>query len=284
MGDDVTITTMFFSDVLDGTVTWEDEPEMTFDVSLTPPDDTITWEDDVTMVVTFDMDTDDTVTWSDTNSATISAFAIIIGDTIGWQDGAGYGFDPSDVPIIIINEGDIIDNSGGTIGSPAPTIPDSDGDGFLDNVDFCLNVFGVAPNGCPLVVPPVVVVPPSVDLPFELSQLDVIDDNIVLDTESAQAQVEDLTIRWTGSQPITITNVEVGDSPFDIQIEDIPVQIGTSEYGISEYDILYSVQEPFSICTNDFSFDCLAPVTYDIPVVVTGEIDGRIVITEGRLE
>jgi len=52
---------------------------------------------------------------------------------------------------------------------------------------------------------------------------------------------------------------------------------------LTEYDIIYTLQEPFTLCTNDFSFDCLAKVTYDIPVVITGEIDGKIVITEGKI-
>jgi len=184
-----------------------------------------------------------------------------------------------------ITEIEVIETGGGGtgsggIGGTVPTIPDSDGDGFLDDVDQCQFEFGVAPDGCPL---PVVIVLPEITLPFELSQLDVVDDNIVLDTTSTQPQVEDLTIRWLGSEPITITSVEVGDSPFEIIIEDIPVIIGNNEYGLTEYNIKYTVQEPFTLCTNDFSFDCLAEVTYDIPVIVTGEIDGRIVITEGKI-
>jgi len=288
--DDVEMTTMYFSDVLDGTVTWEDDTEMTFDVSLVAPTDIVTWEDTVSMVVAFDMSVDDTVTWEDTNTATISAFAIIVGDTIGWQDASGYGFDPHDPPFPVIPPTPTVPSSTPSGGGIVPTNPDSDGDGFTDNVDGCpfdaenFNDYEDS-DGCPDTIPIVVVptVPDTGLLPFELSQFDVVDDNIILEEESVRPQVEDLTVRWLGDQAITITNVEVADSPFEFQFDDIPRNIGTSDLGITESQIEYTVKAPRQVCTNDFTFDCVSDVTYDIPIIITGEVDGKVIITEGRI-
>jgi len=281
--DNATLSFEIGQDIVD-TVIWTDNANVTaITLSIGLPEDTVTWSDFAEMVVSFNQEVTDTVIWTDEVESGFLSLSVTVTDFVGWLDGAGQGFDDFHPPIII--EGDtIIGGSGsGGVGQPTPTIPDSDGDGFLDPDDACPNVVGTAPDGCPLVIPPVVPVPPEITLPFELSQLDVIDDNIVLDTDTTQPQVEDLTIRWLGSEPITITSVQVGDSPFEIIIEDIPVIIGNNEYGLTEYDIKYTLQEPFTLCTNDFSFDCLAEVTYDIPVIVTGEIDGKIVITEGKI-
>lgn len=52
----------------------------------------------------------------------------------------------------------VTDDQGTTASSTAQltvTVPDSDSDGFNDDVDQCPNDPGIAPNGCPLVVPPI---------------------------------------------------------------------------------------------------------------------------------
>ncbi len=288
--DEVLVLAELFQEIID-VVTWEDEPEMTFDISQVVPTDTVSWEDDVSMVVAFDMDIDDIVTWSDTNTATITAFAVV-GDSIGWQDASGYGFDPFDQPFPIIPPHPPIAPSPPTTpsGGIVPTIPDSDGDGFPDNVDGCpfdpenFNDFE-DDDGCPDRIPLVVIptIPDTGFLPFELTQFDVVDDNIILEEQSVRPQVEDLTVRWLGDSPITITSIEVADSPFEFQFDNIPRIIGTSDLGITESQIEYTIQAPRQICTNDFSFDCVSNVTYDIPIIITGEVDGKIVITEGRI-
>ncbi|MGH7178158.1 MAG: hypothetical protein ACREJC_12320, partial [Tepidisphaeraceae bacterium] len=149
---------------------------------------------------------------------------------------------------------------GGGAGSPTPTIPDSDQDGILDTDDQCdlqpedFDNFEDA-DGCPedgVVQPPpeVVEVPDITDfIPFEFNQLDVIDDYIKLETKSPQPQIETLSIRWLGAKPITISSVQLGQSPFEIQIQDIPVEFGNNRFGFTETDILYTVQEPDKICT-----------------------------------
>ena len=179
-------------------------------------------------------------------------------------------------------------------GSPSPTLPDSDHDGIPDIDDQCdlqpedYDNFEDA-DGCPegefVQPPPEGIQVPDITnfIPFEFDQLDVIDDYIKLDTKSPQPQVETLSIRWLGAKPITISSVQLAQSPFEIQLRDIPVVFGNNQFGFTETQILYTVQEPDKICTNQITFDCLDKITYQIPVIVTGELDGKTIIADGTI-
>lgn len=182
----------------------------------------------------------------------------------------------------------------GTVGGALPpTIPDSDGDGILDPEDACplepedFDGFEDA-DGCPedgFIQPPQPLsIPDIVDLiPFEFNELDVIDDYIELELGLPQPQVEDLGVRWLGAQQITITSIDIGLSPFEIQVQDIPVTFGNNRFGYTETQLLYTVQPPDKICGNIITTDCLDEVTYKIPVVVTGVINGKTVIADGSI-
>jgi len=199
-------------------------------------------------------------------------------------------------PIVVIVEPPdvtVTGGAGGIGGSLPPTVPDSDGDGILDPEDACplepedFDGFEDA-DGCPedaFIKPPEeLVVPSIVDLiPFEFNELDVIDDFIDLEEDLPQPQVEDLGVRWLGAEQITITSIDIGLSPFEIQVQDIPVTFGNNRFGYTETQLLYTVQPPDKICGNVFTFDCLDKVTYKIPVVVTGEINGKTVIADGSI-
>lgn len=182
-----------------------------------------------------------------------------------------------------------IPDTGGGGGDPTPIDPDSDGDGLIDSVDQCPLVFGtIENNGCPVDVPvfeePEQLLPLlDLTIPFEFDELDVVDDFVILETQLAQPQVEDLAIRWLSDEPITITSIVIGDSPFDINVENIPVTFGSESFGFTQTQLIYTVQEPDRICGTEFSFDCIAEVTYQIPVIVTGVADGKTIIADGTI-
>lgn len=179
-----------------------------------------------------------------------------------------------------------IPDTGGGAGDPTPIDPDSDGDGIIDSADQCPLVVGtIQNNGCPAPLVQEFDDLPLLDftIPFEFNELDVVDDFIVLNTESPQPQVESLAIRWLSDEPITITSIDIGDSPFEIQIENIPVSFGDESFGFTQIQIIYTVQEPTKICGNVLAFDCLAEVTYDIPIIVSGESDGKTIIADGSI-
>ncbi len=184
---------------------------------------------------------------------------------------------------------DVTVTGGGVGGRPTPTIPDSDLDGIPDPEDACplepetFNGFQDA-DGCPdsLEKPePITIF--DLGFPFGFNELDVIDDFISLETDSPQPQVEDLGIRWLGDEPITITAIEIGGSPFEFQIQDIPLTFGNNRFGYTSAQVIYTIQEPNKICGNVLTSDCVDEVTYKIPVVVTGEVRGKIVIANGNI-
>ena len=176
--------------------------------------------------------------------------------------------------------------SGG--GDPTPIDPDSDGDGIVDSADACPLVFGTGADGCPVPVidipeEPLPLQPLDFTVPFDFNELDVVDDYITLETELPQPQVEDLALRWLGDDQITITSINIGESPFEIQIQNIPITFGSVDFGFTQTQLIYTVQEPDKICGDVFSFDCLDEVTYEIPVVVTGVVDGKTIIADGSI-
>ncbi len=171
----------------------------------------------------------------------------------------------------------------GVGGDPTPIEPDSDGDGIIDSVDQCpLEIGTIANNGCPSIV-----LPPLLDFDFDIpigfNELDVVDDFIILETEFPQPQVEDIAIRWLSNMPITITSVIIGESPFEIQIANIPLTIGDESFGFTQARLLYTVQEPDKICGDTFSFDCIDEVTYQIPIKISGVSDGNTIIADGTI-
>jgi hypothetical protein len=215
------------------------------------------------------------------------SFAIIenIIDAFGLTELITTAFITPPIPPVVPTGGGGV-TSGGT---PVPSTPDTDGDGFLDNEDDCPNEAEIFNNfqdsdGCPdsLEQPePLTVF--DLGFPFGFNELSVVDDFINLETDSPQAQVEDLGIRWLGDEPITITKVDIGNSPFEIVFEDLPVEFGNNQFGYTQEQVIYTVQEPNQVCTNIFSFDCVDDVTYEIPVVITGEVRGKTVIADGSL-
>lgn len=238
--------------------------------------------------------TTDTVTIIDSATGVMSVFTGVL-DIVNVFDGVGNAFNDESQPTIIVDGGSggttIINNFGGN--QPAPTIPDSDNDGILDPNDACplqpenFNNY-IDTDGCPDTVPfeepEQFTIPDVVDIiPFEFNELDVVDDSIELDTEDPQPQVEELQVRWLGDSELTITNIQTDVSPFEFQFEQVPQVVGNNQFGLTETKVLYTVQEPATICINQFTLDCVAPVTYDIPVIVTGEVDGKVVIAEGRI-
>ncbi len=173
-------------------------------------------------------------------------------------------------------------------GDPTPIDPDSDGDGIVDSADACPLVFGTGDDGCPVPVidvpeEPLQLQPLDFTIPFEFNELDVVDDYITLETDLPQPQVEDLAIRWLGDDQITITSINIGESPFEIQVSNIPITFGSVDFGFTQTQLIYTVQEPDKICGDVFSFDCLDEVTYEIPVVVTGVVDGKTIIADGSI-
>jgi len=193
-------------------------------------------------------------------------------------------------PVIIVPPPDVtVTGGGGVGGQPTPTIPDSDGDGFLDNEDNCplepenFNGFQDL-DGCPDVFDqpePLTIF--DLGFPFGFNELDVVDDFINLETDSPQPQIEDLGIRWLGDEPITIESIIIGDSPFEFQIQDLPITFGNNQFGYTQEQVIYTVQESDNLCTNGFSVDCLDEITYEIPIQITGEVRGKTVVANGSI-
>ena len=229
----------------------------------------------------------------DSNTFTIN-FVPILDPTdtnqITMIDASTFFLDVFVEPTPVVTGGGGVGTVGGAI---PPTIPDSDGDGILDPEDACplepedFDGFEDA-DGCPegdFIQPPQPLsIPDLVDLiPFEFNELDVIDDYIELELGLPQPQVEDLAVRWLGAEQITITSIDIGLSPFEIKIQDIPITFGNNRFGYTETQLLYTVQPPDKICGNIITTDCLDEVTYKIPVVVTGVINGKTVIADGSI-
>jgi len=247
-------------------------------------DDPMSWLDDIRIDVVIGFD--DPISMPDDAQPTIGIF---FDDPMSWLD----SIDTKLVkpPIIVIVPPPDVTVGGGAVGggTPVPTIPDTDGDGFLDNEDDCPTEAEIFNNfqdsdGCPdsLEQPePLTVF--DLGFPFGFNELQVVDDFINLETDSPQPQVEDLGIRWLGDEPITITSIDVGNSPFEILFEDLPVEFGNNQFGYTQEQVIFTVQEPNQVCTTTFSFDCVDDVTYEIPVVITGEVRGKTVIADGSL-
>ncbi len=170
-------------------------------------------------------------------------------------------------------------------GDPTPIDPDSDNDGVIDSADACPLVFGLGADGCPIPVEEPLDELPLLDLtfPLEFNELDIVDDFIILETQFPQPQVEDLGIRWLSDEQITITSIEIGQSPFEIKVENIPVTIGDDSFGFTQTQLIYTVQEPDKICGVNTTLDCLDEVTYEIPVKITGISDGKTIIADGSI-
>ncbi len=187
--------------------------------------------------------------------------------------------------------GAIVDVLTGGGGDPTPAIPDSDGDGITDDIDLCIfdpEIFNgfEDEDGCPDDVTGEI---PTLDLlggegfPFEFNELTVVNDYVILDTVGAQPQVENLGIRWLGDEQIIISSITVGDSPFEIFFENIPLELGNNEIGVTGENLVYTIQEPARECSGTFSLDCIDTVTYEIPVVVSGTIGDKTVIAQGSI-
>ncbi len=252
-------------------------------LNLTQTDD-MNLNDTNDFVGIFNFTQSDNISFPDANTFSFVIIDTII-DAFNFIDVNSFAFFTP--PIVIPPSG------GGTAGSPPPTLPDSDFDGIPDIDDQCpllpedFDGFEDA-DGCPegeTITPPEELLAESLAdlIPFEFNELDVIDDFIVLETDQPQPQVEDLGVRWLGAEPITITSIDIGQSPFEIQIQDIPIEFGNNQFGYTETQILYTVQEPDEVCGNIFTFNCLDTVTYKIPIVVSGEINGKTVIAEGSI-
>jgi len=178
---------------------------------------------------------------------------------------------------------------GGGGGLPVQNPDDIDGDGILDDVDDCplqpetFNNFQDL-DGCPDIFDrPEPLTIADLGFPFEFNELSIVDDFINLETDSPQPQAEDLGIRWLGDEPITINSITVGDSPFEIQFEDIPLEFGNNQFGYTQEQIFYTVQEPAKVCGTVFNFDCVDEETYKVPVFVKGEVRGKTVVAEGSI-
>jgi len=252
--------------------------------------DNMNMTDTNTFIIAFQNNQTDNMNMTDTNSFIIDTI-LNQTDIINMTDTSSFIFEKTvngtankitfldsasfvkDVETIVI-----IDTGGGGVGAGGgalpPTIPDSDGDGILDPEDACplepedFDGFEDA-DGCPegIVIEPLerLLIPDIVDLiPFEFNELDVIDDYIELEVDLPQPQVEDLAVRWLGAEQITITSIDIGLSPFEIQVQDIPITFGNNRFGYTETQLLYTVQPPDKICGNVFTFDCLDQVTYKI--------------------
>ena len=231
-------------------------------------DDSMSMPDDITIDIV-DVKDEDAISWTDTINIFIS-----------------FGSPPIVIPPTNVT---VTGGAGAGAGVSSPTIPDSDGDGFLDNEDQCPNEPETFNNfqdldGCPdFFGEPEPLTIADLGFPFDFNELSIVDDFINLETDSPQPQVEDLGIRWLGDEPITITKIDVGSSPFEIQYQDLPISFGNNQFGFTQEQIIYTVQEPDKICTTTFSFDCVDDVTYEIPVVITGEVRGKTVIAEGSI-
>ena len=282
MNDDIRLD---FSKNIINPFSWTDDIRIdltkVFNDTMSMPDDALTkstlnftdpfsWTDDINTVRTLIRPFDDPISWTDTTNffITFASPPIIIPPTnVTVTGGAG----------------------GGVGGQPVPTIPDSDGDGFLDNVDACplepenFNGFQDL-DGCPDIFDkpePITIF--DLGFPFGFNELDVVDDFINLETDSPQPQIEDLGIRWLGDEPITIESIIIGDSPFEFQIQDLPITFGNNRFGYTQEQIIYTVQETDNLCTNGFSVDCLDEITYEIPVQITGEVRGKTVVANGSI-
>jgi len=250
-------------------------------------DDAMSWLDDIRIDVVIGFD--DPMSMPDDAQPTIGIF---FEDPMSWIDGVAFQVVKPPIIVIIPPTNVTVTGGGGGAGQAgvsSPTIPDSDGDGILDPDDACPNEPETFNNfqdsdGCPdFFGEPEPITIFDLGFPFGFNELMIIDDFINLETDSPQPQVEDLGIRWLGDEPITITSIDVGSSPFEIQFQDLPVSFGNNQFGYTQEQVIYTVQEPPKICGNVFSFDCVDTVTYEIPVVVTGEVRGKIVIADGSM-
>ncbi len=279
---------------------FDDPVSMTDDIRLditNTDDDAMSWIDSIIVIkIIFqddpmsmidDIRLDITNTDDDPMSFTDSIIAkktISKNDPMSILDSAS--FTVTLAPIIIQPTG-----GGGGVGT-VPTVPDSDGDGILDPDDACplekeiFNGFQDT-DGCPdsILEPALPIEAIDFGFPFEFNELDVFDDFIDLDTITPQPQIETLKFRWLGDEPITITSVMVADSPFEFQFENIPITFGSNQFGFTQAQITYTVQEPAKICGNILALDCFGDVTYEIPVFVTGEIGfaTRTVVASGSI-
>ncbi len=251
--------------VFNDTMSMPDDIRLDLSKNFTDP---FSWTDDINTLRTFIRPFDDPISWTDTIN-TFTTFAS----------------PPIVIPPPVVTGG----GAGGQAGVSSPTIPDSDQDGIPDESDQCplepetFNQFQDA-DGCPDSLDrPEPITIADLGFPFEFNELSVIDDFINLETDSPQSQVEDLGIRWLGDEPITITSIQFSESPFEFQTQDIPVTFGNSQFGFSQMQLIYTIQEPDKLCGNTFSFDCIDEITYEIPVTITGEVRGKIVMSTGSI-
>jgi len=282
MNDDIRLD---FSKNITNAFSWNDDIRIdltkVFNDTMSMPDDALTmptlnftdpfsWTDDIDTVRSLIRPFDDPLSWTDTTNFFITFASppiVIPPSNVTVTGGAG----------------------GGVGGQPVPAIPDSDQDGIPDEVDQCplepetFNQFQDA-DGCPDSLDrPEPITIADLGFPFEFNELSIIDDFINLETDSPQSQVEDLGIRWLGDEPITITSIEFASSPFEFQTQDIPVTFGNSQFGFSQMQLIYTIQEPDKICGDVFSFDCVDEITYEIPVTVTAEVRGKTVVANGSI-
>ena len=279
-------TTIGFSEVFDDPISMTDSINTTIEV-LQTFDDPISMTDSIVTIFGVSETFDDPISMLDSIATQLVLFKAF-DDPISMKDNINT-FSTFGQPVVVPPVTVVGGGGGGAGGQPVPTISDSDGDGILDPDDQCPNepeVFNgfQDADGCPDTLDqpePITIF--DLGFPFGFNELDVIDDFINLETDSPQPQVEDLGIRWLGDEPVTITAINIGDSPFEFQLQDIPITFGNNQFGYTQAQVIYTVQESDNICGNIVTSDCLDEITYEIPVTVTGEVRGKTVIANGSI-
>jgi len=86
-----------------------------------------------------------------------------------------------------------------------------------------------------------------------------------------------LTVSWDSSQDLIITRLSADSMPFTFVFPSIPLLLYGDFSGMSQQDILYSIQVPNKECGKIQEDDCILLKKYEIPVSIQGEIGTKTV-------